>query len=724
MPCINLGSWSSVQANPVDACGSSLSITVYGDSFSVGTPLYTDPSCGGIYELSAGFYSNGVVAFEYLGGFRYFTSCNCSDTYCVDGTTTYDDTYEVAGTYNNEVYFLSQSSSYYIYYNLTNVQWCLSSSLGGTCDLWGPFNSFSPCPDFDSSFFSEGECSTPITPDPCEDFNFEAVFECFSIPPPDVSQSPTPTPTPTPTPSPSNPCGGFSVSISGMTISSSPTPTPTPTPTPSPDVTRPCNFSGSAIFNGVSERIICGDSKKFTDCFTGFDYFTTQSLLDPFNSELLQGYVYEVIVNGEKICAIYDGLVQNISGIDNIEITGIVGNSSEGACLDCIVVTPTPVYNCLVVHSECATGGTGTINVNPGTIINGRPSYTFSLVLLVPYTIFSCTIYWDDINVRWVVEDSTNNIAGAYLYSDIPTPIGSVSEWISQPISIPTLNCITASAGFYTTELTVPCPSPSVTPTPTPTPTPNLCVTSTYLFTNNSPTTQELTLEDCDGNQIDVGAPPGDSYWCSSAYPIFNCPPCNVTLVSNDCNQNCCNENYPLPQIGSSTVINGVILNASGSGDIINLGPTTFLPACYTNPITVSDIIEAGSQSLGPWSYTINFNNAVNNVRIRLIDYTFRIDLVSGNVVAFESVQFTTNLGSQPTITPCDACCYQIVGNSVQASNLPGCVTSIQVPNHSGSGIFVISASTPFTSLTIQSIQTSSLLGGVKFDICGFDVDA
>ncbi len=242
------------------------------------------------------------------------------------------------------------------------------------------------------------------------------------------------------------------------------------------------------------ERIICGDSKKFTDCFTGFDYFTTQSLLDPFNSELLQGYVYEVIVNGEKICAIYDGLVQNISGIDNIEITGIVGNSSEGACLDCIVVTPTPVYNCLVVHSECTTGGTGTINVNPGTIINGRPSYTFSLVLLVPYTIFSCTIYWDDINVRWVVEDSTNNIAGAYLYSDIPTPIGSVSEWISQPISIPTLNCITTSAGFYTTELTVPCPSPSVTPTVTPSFTPQPSLTPSI--------TPSVTPSQTPGNSI------------------------------------------------------------------------------------------------------------------------------------------------------------------------------------------------------------------------------
>ena len=104
MPCSNLGSWTTSSATASGACALSLSITVYGNSLSVGESLYSDPSCGVLFELSNGYYSNGVVAFYYLGGFRFFTSCNCVDSYCVSNTTTFDDTYGVAGTYNNEVF--------------------------------------------------------------------------------------------------------------------------------------------------------------------------------------------------------------------------------------------------------------------------------------------------------------------------------------------------------------------------------------------------------------------------------------------------------------------------------------------------------------------------------------------------------------------------------------------------------------------------------------------
>ena len=119
MPCTNLGLWSSVQATKMDACGASVVITVYGNSLSVGESLYTSALCTAPSVLTTGFYSNGVVAFYYLGGFRYFTSCNCEDQYCVDGTNFYDDTYEVGGTFNNEFYFLGLTWPYVIYYNLT-----------------------------------------------------------------------------------------------------------------------------------------------------------------------------------------------------------------------------------------------------------------------------------------------------------------------------------------------------------------------------------------------------------------------------------------------------------------------------------------------------------------------------------------------------------------------------------------------------------------------------
>jgi len=725
MPCSNLGLWSSVQATKTDACGASVGITIYGNSLSVGESLYTSALCTAPSELTTGFYSNGVVAFYYLGGFRYFTSCNCADEYCVDGTNFYDDTYEVAGTFNNEVYFEGSTWPYFIYYNLTNLQWCLSSSLGGVCDLFGPMGSSSPCPDLDSSLFYSGACqTTPITTDPCEDFNFEAIFDCFFVPVPEASPTSTPTPTPTPTPTQTNPCGGYSATISGIKVTPSPSTTPTPTPTQSPTIIRPCIFSGSAIFNGVSEKIICGDSKKFKDCFTGFDYYTTESVLDPYNNQLSEGFVYQVVINGTKTCAIFEGLVQNLSGIDNIQIILVVGDSASGACLYCPEETPIPVYNCLVVNSEC-----GSEQVNAGPIINGRPSYTWTYPNLPLNNTYVYSIYWDPINVRWVAEETTTNLIGSYLPFDTITPIGAVGDWVDVTCGYPNdctaINCLLSFASFNTIELPTICPSMTPTPMPTPTPTPNQCITSTWLITNNGPITQEVQVGDCNGNVIDVAATPGDSYWCSSFSPISNSTALVISFVDQNCVEDCCPIGGPLPRIGQSLVINGITLAGTGFGDITFTGPQTFSPACYSQTITVTDLIQGGATLLGNWSYTVTFNGLVNNVRIRLFDYTFKIDTVTGVLVSTESVQFSVNNGQpQMTVTECDACCYQIVGQSVEAFPLSGCIGNSSLPYHSGSGIFTIYTPSGFNSLTLSSNQLSYALGGIKFDICGFDVIA
>ena len=64
------------------------------------------------------------------------------------------------------------------------------------------------------------------------------------------------------------------------------------------------------------------------------------------NGEIpIQGYVYKTIINNESICATFLGLVDNISGVDKIELVSELGPENEGKCLDCIPSpsnTPTP----------------------------------------------------------------------------------------------------------------------------------------------------------------------------------------------------------------------------------------------------------------------------------------------------------------------------------------------------------------------------------------------
>ena len=119
----------------------------------------------------------------------------------------------------------------------------------------------------------------------------------------------------------------------------------TPTPTPTPQITRPCNFSGEVIFNTFDEILQCANSKKFKDCFTGLNYFSSDLLLLSGNTKPKEGYVYNAVINGQGVCVVYEGLFENISGVDNITLTFEVGSKTDGACLDCLpnlTQTPTP----------------------------------------------------------------------------------------------------------------------------------------------------------------------------------------------------------------------------------------------------------------------------------------------------------------------------------------------------------------------------------------------
>ena len=133
------------------------------------------------------------------------------------------------------------------------------------------------------------------------------------------------------------------MNVSVINISPSQTPTLTPTPTPTPMLSYNCNFSGEVIFNSINEIIQCANSKKFKDCFTGIDYYTSDLVLVSGTTQPKEGYVYNATINGQGYCVIYDGLFENISGVDSITLITEIGSSVSGACLDCIPnLTPTP----------------------------------------------------------------------------------------------------------------------------------------------------------------------------------------------------------------------------------------------------------------------------------------------------------------------------------------------------------------------------------------------
>ena len=341
--CNFLGTFSST-SYPDMSCISPLLYDLYGSSLTVGSTLYSDSGC--TTTALDSFYSNGVLIYsaDTFGVIESISNCSCPGIFCVQNDTTYDDTYQYSGTYDGQSYYTGQSTSYVIYYSTGETRWCLAQNLGDPCDQFGPYGSTSTCPDLDDSVVYFGVCTTTTTTiNPCSILDIDAIFDCYIPPTPSVTLTPSVTPTLTPTPTTSDPCGGRFVSATGFTISSSPTPTPTPTPTQTPDVIRPCNFSGEVIFNSISEIIQCANSKKFKDCFTGIDYFTSESLFLSGGTTPKEGYVYNATINGQGYCVIYEGLFENISGVDNVVLTYEVGPSNEGACLQCnALISPTP----------------------------------------------------------------------------------------------------------------------------------------------------------------------------------------------------------------------------------------------------------------------------------------------------------------------------------------------------------------------------------------------
>ena len=278
------------------------------------------------------------------------TAAPCSySTFCLSSSLSsllnYNGNYADAGTYNTRQYYVGDGvTTAYIYYN--GSAWCLSDSLGGSCILQGATPCYSQCPDISANEFTGGVCPTPTpTPINCNTFDFNAYFDC--------DWEPLPTPTPsvacddvnfdissygvTPTPSPTGIiCNNkaISFSMSGYT----PAVTPTVTNTPSVTLTRTVDVQGKATFVMLDERFSCVSSRVLTNCDTGKELYTTDTLVFS-GISITTGTTFFALINNENMCVTYTRDDSSISSNSTVNFIYQI----YGSCEYCsIYPTPTP----------------------------------------------------------------------------------------------------------------------------------------------------------------------------------------------------------------------------------------------------------------------------------------------------------------------------------------------------------------------------------------------
>lgn len=269
----------------------------------------------------------------------------------------YNGNYDVAGTHNSRLYYSGDGlTSAVIYY--TGNYWCLSTALDGVCVLKGSYPCNSLCPDISANDFSGGICPTPTpTGVDCSTFDFNAYFDCAYTPP----VTPTPsipcedvnftissfgvTPTPSPT---GNFCSGVGIDfiLSGYTST-----TPTVTLTPSVTLTRTVSIGGIATFPILDETFSCVSVKVLTDCGSGEEFYTTDSLSFA-GTPVLIGTTMFVQVNGVNRCVVYTRDDKNLSS--NSTLGSIVQIYSS--CEYCSSIpTPTPTTTSTPTNTPTST---------------------------------------------------------------------------------------------------------------------------------------------------------------------------------------------------------------------------------------------------------------------------------------------------------------------------------------------------------------------------------
>lgn len=350
----------------------------------------------------------------------------CNQTsFCVSislsGYSSYNGIYYNYGYFNSYPIFYSPNAltPSYIYYNKPDTRWCLSQTSGGTCILFGPTGSSSLCPDLDETlFFTNCPTPTPTNTDPCNVFDFTAVFDCNitsgATPTPTPTITPTHTPTPTPTPTPL--CNGKSVIFSGVSyVLPGPSPTPSVTPT---NAVKGVSVTGISEFLTFSNKFSSPYSKLLLDCDGYNKYLVSEEI--PFNT----GSTFSVIINNKSVCVTYNSDVLNAPThtLQSIE-SGNLFN-----CKFCVSVptsTPTPTPTITPTTTQTCPNIIATISASTNTlyspVYNGINSLLYVadsvgqkvrvIDTLTNSAITSVTLFAGSVPVNLTL-DTTNN----YLY--------------------------------------------------------------------------------------------------------------------------------------------------------------------------------------------------------------------------------------------------------------------------------------------------------------------
>lgn len=353
--------------------------------------------------------------------------------------------YSIASTlYDTYVYYTGQTGGF-IYFNTNNEQWCLSSSLGGDCILFGK----SPCytesyPDLYSEIVFSGSCPTP-TPSPsvCNIIDFSAIFNCdlspTTTPTPTITPTITRTPTLTPTPSKT---GNLSINF-GMSAYTYTHPSVSVSPTPSITPTNNIIISGNVTYNILDKSFASNGTRLLTECSTGVIYYAYQDLIFG-GIPVVIGQTMRVVVNGQQRCFEYtsDSTTVNSSNIYIDNILEVIAN-----CSSCLI-TPTPTPTTSITPTA-----TVTPTIEPTPTPSSNLVYVFQSCLPIglnenPTLIIQTSAYQTSIAINSTIKDADDNCwvyLGYYPNNYIPPtnviPITYTGNYFSSYTSTSFVNC-------------------------------------------------------------------------------------------------------------------------------------------------------------------------------------------------------------------------------------------------------------------------------------------
>lgn len=269
------------------------------------------------------------------------------------------------------------------------------------------------------------------------------------------------------------------------------------------------------------------------------------------------------------------------------------------------------------------------------------------------------------------------------------------------------------------------CPEPSKTPRPTKTPRVTPSNTKNYCPPSNTPTvtpTVTPTMTSTDPPPTPTNTPTNTITPTKTLTPTntktptpTNTPPTNTPTSTPICAS--CTTAGLLPQLGNSVTYNGVTISATGNGSVQS-NPTSNLgvgscplppPSWSINTVWLGPGLPLNSSFL----YTLSFSVPVNDIALRL--YSFNSGPTSVPPIG-ETLTFTTNTGGGiPSISSCNYCCGIISGNTIIAADTSQNCFAYNPNYTTGNGIFKISNSSSFTTLTIIG---PGFGGGTIVDIC------